>query len=171
MGDEDNTLVSNFVFFENDFDALVFVEDCFETLSHYFGEEVCGVVAYSLGRGLGERFYKLAVKQGVKDLKAANAFLAWVMKRLRLAKDAAIFVMRSRDDLNFEVLVKIASSGRGERSDIFFYILRGIIFQFYRLFTLGVIRISSLNRSNSLKSCYEYVVKIVKEQEVTPLDE
>jgi len=169
--DENNTSVSNFGFFGSDFDALVFVGDCFQMLSRYFGEEVCGVVAYSLGRGLGECFYKLAVKQGVKDLKAANAFLAWAMKRLRLAKDAAIFVMKSRDDLSFEVLVRIASSGRSERSDIFFYILRGIIFQFYSLFTLGAIRISSLNRSNSLKSCYEYIVKISKDREVMPLDE
>jgi len=167
--DSNDTRVSSFVFFENDLDFLAFVRECFNHLNSYFGEEVCGVVAYSFGRGLGERIYRLATKRGFRDLRSANDFLASAVKRLRLAKDAAVFVVRSRDDRVTELLVRIASSGCGRR-DVIFYVLRGVISQFYRLLSSGAVRISSLNRSDDLRSCYEYVVRISRDVGVV-LDE
>ena len=162
MVDLDDTRVRSFVFFENDFDFLAFVRECFDVLNSHFGEEVCGVVAYSFGRGLGERIYRLAAKRGFKDLRSANDFLASAVKRLRLAKDAAVFVVRSRDDRVTELLVRIASSSRGRR-DAIFYVLRGVISQFYRLLSSSAVEVSSLNRSDDLRSCYEYVVKISRD--------
>ena len=163
--DENNTDVNEFVFFENDLDILAIIRDCFEALRRFFGEETCSVLAFSFGRGLGERLYKLAIKQGVRDLSDANSFLIQVIKRLRLARDAAIFTTRSRDESVCEVFIRIASSGRGEGADVFSYILRGVLFQFYRLLTLSSIRILSTDRSDSLTSCYEYVVRLSKGEE------
>jgi len=51
--DLNDTRVRGLVFFENDFDFLAFVRECFDVLNSHFGEEVCGVVAYSFGRGFG----------------------------------------------------------------------------------------------------------------------
>jgi len=158
--DHDDIDVRNFVFFENDIDFLTFFIECLDSLSSYFGEEVCGVIAYSFGRGLGERVYKLAVKHGIRDLKNANDFLLWIVKRFRFAKDAAVFILKPRDGFALEMLFRIASSGRDDKGNLVFYILRGLLFQFYKLFTLGMVRVSSLNRSNSLISSYEYIVRV-----------
>jgi len=163
--DLNDTRVSSFVFFENELDILAFVRECFDVLSGHFGEEVCGVVAYSFGRGLGERIYRLAAKRGFRDLRSASDFLASAVKRLRLAKDAVVFVVRSPDDRVTELLVRIASSSRGRR-DAIFYVLRGVISQFYRLLSSRAVEVSSLNRSDDLRSCYEYVVKISRDVEV-----
>lgn len=153
---------SNFVFFESDLDMMALIRDCFETLGLYLGEESCGVIARVFGCRLGERIYSLAVKQGIRSLRDANAFLAYALKQFRLARDAAIFLMKPRDSSNPEVLVKVASSGWCGNGDVLFYMLRGIIFQFYKLFTGKTIKILSENRSSALKSSYEYLVRISK---------
>ncbi|MEM1976354.1 MAG: hypothetical protein QXK09_01705 [Nitrososphaerota archaeon] len=154
---------SKFVFFEGDLDIIALIRDCFETLSAYLGEASCGVIAHVVGCRLGERIYKLAIKQRAESLRDANDFLIYALKQLRLSKDAAVFILKPRDDSGLEVLVKVASSGWCGSNDVLFYVLRGIIFQFYRLFTRKPIRILSENRSSVLRSSYEYLVRISKD--------
>lgn len=133
----------------------------FWDLSKYFGESVCGVVAYSVGRVLGERLYRVVKKNGVGSLRAANELLVRAIKVLRLAKDAAVFTSRAEGG-DIEIFFRISSSaqicGRNERPLL--YIVRGFLFQFYSMFTSKYVTITSLDLSDVLRDCYEYVIGI-----------
>jgi len=148
------------VLLENFGDLSCFLS-MFWDLSRYFGDAVCGVMAYSVGRILGERLYKLAVKAGVEDLRSANDFLVHAVKALKLAKDAAVFMSRSEDGA-LELFFRVSSSAQicGKNSRPFFFIIRGVLFQFYTLLTSKMITIASLDLSDMLNDCYEYVVKL-----------
>jgi len=133
----------------------------FWDLSKYFGEDVCGVVAYSVGRVLGERLYKVARKRGIRDLRSANDLLVQAVKMLRLARDAAVFASRSEGD-DVEIFFRVSSSAQicGKNGRPLLFIIRGFLFQFYAMFTSKFVTITSLDLSDALKDCYEYVVKI-----------
>ena len=133
----------------------------FWDLSRYFGEDVCGIVAYSVGRVLGERLYRFARKNGVRSLRLANELLTRSVKALRLAKDAAVFASRSeRGDI--EIFFRVSSSAQicGKNSRPLIFIIRGFLFQFYSMFTSKFVTITSLDLSDVLKDCYEYVIRI-----------
>lgn len=130
-------------------------------LSEYFGENVCHIVAYSIGRILGERLYRLARKRGVTTLRSANELLVRAIKALKLARDAAAFSSRS-DGGAIEVFFRVSSSaqvyGRDNRPLLF--IVRGLLLQFYSMFASDEVKITTSNLSDVLKDCYEYVIEI-----------
>lgn len=133
----------------------------FWDLSKYFGEDVCGIVAYSVGRVLGERLYRFVKKSRVESLQSANKLLVRSVKALRLAKDAAVFASRSEKG-DVEIFFRVSSSARicGRNSRPFIFIIRGFLFQFYSMFTSKFVMITSLDLSDILKDCYEYVIRI-----------
>ena len=128
----------------------------------YFGEEVCGILAYSLGKALGERLYKLFSKRSESlGLSSANAFLIRSFKDMKLVRDAAAFISRSEEG-EVEIFFRVASCAQiwGKRSRPYLYVLRGTLFQFYSMLTSSTVRIRSRDLSDTLKDCYEYVIRI-----------
>jgi len=138
-----------------------FMAGFLQTLSKYLGENVCELIAYLMGRHLGSRIYKLFMKSGDKRLEDAGNFLIGALRELRLAKDVAIFASKPKASSELVVFVRVATSSQVyEKVDSLFHILRGVLFQYYHMLTLGVVRVSGLNLSNSLRARYEYSLRI-----------
>ena len=129
----------------------------------YFGREVSGVLAFTLGKALGERLYKLYRKApGKRGLNAANLFLVKSFKDTKLAKDAAAFLSEAENG-EVEIFFRVASSAQvwGGGSRPYLYIIRGVLFRFYSLLApTKLVRIRSRDLSDMVRDCYEYVVRI-----------